>query len=94
MTIHLRPETTAMLEKRLNTGGYASADDLVRAALLALDEVETYQRCGEDSIDVSARQLAALEVFTVGMNEWTSAHLPPGHETDDSRETIYKGRGG
>lgn len=42
----------------------------------------------------SARQLAALESFAAGMTAWTGQHLPPGHVTDDSRETIYEGRGG
>ena len=31
----------------------------------------------------SAKQLAALESFVEGMTAWTSAHLPPGHVTDD-----------
>jgi hypothetical protein len=42
----------------------------------------------------SRRQLAAIESFTAGMTTWTSTHLPPGHVVDDSRETIYEGRGG
>jgi hypothetical protein len=42
----------------------------------------------------SDRQLAALESFIAGMTAWTSSHLPPGHVTDDSRGTIYEGRGG
>jgi hypothetical protein len=42
----------------------------------------------------SNRQLAALESFSAGMAAWTSTHLPPGHQVDDRRETIYEGRGG
>lgn len=41
----------------------------------------------------SARQLAALESFIAGMTAWTGKHLPPGHVVDDSRESIYEGRG-
>jgi hypothetical protein len=41
----------------------------------------------------SQRQLAALEAFAVGMDKLRE-RLPPGHEIDDSRETIYEGRGG
>ena len=41
----------------------------------------------------SARQLAALESFAASMTAWTSAHLPAGHVVDDSRESIYEGRG-
>jgi hypothetical protein len=42
----------------------------------------------------AARQLAALASFAQGMTAWTSAHLPAGHVVDDSRESIYEGRGG
>jgi hypothetical protein len=42
----------------------------------------------------SARQLTALASFAQGMTAWTSAHLPAGHVVDDSRESIYEGRGG
>ncbi|HZL36502.1 MAG TPA: hypothetical protein VFC78_14380 [Tepidisphaeraceae bacterium] len=41
----------------------------------------------------SARQLAALESFAQGMTQWTTKNLPRGHRVDDSRATIYEGRG-
>jgi hypothetical protein len=47
-----------------------------------------------DAVDKPRKQLEAIESFVEGMTAWTSAHLPPGHETDDRRETLYEGRGG
>jgi hypothetical protein len=41
----------------------------------------------------SARQLAAIESFITGTTAWSAEHLPPGHLVDDSRESIYEGRG-
>jgi hypothetical protein len=40
------------------------------------------------------RQLAALESFAASMAAWTSKHVPSGHVVDESRESIYEGRGG
>jgi hypothetical protein len=55
-----------------------------------LDEIAS--QGAEPAID-PAQQLAALEAFAAGMTEWTSKNLPPGHVVDDSRESIYRGRG-
>jgi len=40
-----------------------------------------------------AAQLAAWNAFVSGMTQWSRAHLPPGYVADDSRESIYEGRG-
>jgi hypothetical protein len=52
------------------------------------------QAVAEPARSNSVRQLAALASFAQGMTAWTSAHLPAGHVVDDSRESIYEGRGG
>ena len=41
----------------------------------------------------SARQLAALESFSAGMECWSDKNLPAGYIADDSRESIYEDRG-
>jgi hypothetical protein len=66
----------------------ASARNLLVNAYLA----EIASGAGTPWTD-SAHQLAALESFTEGMTAWTSQHVPPGHGVDDSRESIYQGRG-
>ena len=40
MNISISPETQKLLEERLQQGGYQSADDVVHAALEALNEME------------------------------------------------------
>jgi Arc/MetJ-type ribon-helix-helix transcriptional regulator len=55
MDIALRPETRKLLEDRLKGGRYATADELVRAALQALNQIDA-QGLDEpilDAIDLS-----------------------------------------
>jgi putative addiction module CopG family antidote len=40
MAISLSPETEKLLEERMDRGEFESADDMIRAALQALDEVD------------------------------------------------------
>lgn len=42
MSIHLSPDTEALVEKTLSSGRYGSADDVVRVALHLLDEQERF----------------------------------------------------
>jgi hypothetical protein len=74
----------------------------VKNGQITLDEPATLPEGADVQVEVlggppaasdSARQLAALEAFADAMTKLTE-HLPPGHVVDDSRETIYEGRGG
>jgi hypothetical protein len=38
-------------------------------------------------------RLAAWDAWVADMRNWSATHLPPGHTLDDSRESIYEGRG-
>jgi putative addiction module CopG family antidote len=42
MSISLSPETQKMIEARMLEGGYATADDVVRAGLTSLEERQKY----------------------------------------------------
>jgi predicted transcriptional regulator len=55
MAIVLSPETQHLIEQRMKDTGFASADDLVRVALDALDRV------GADFEDLDADTRAAIE---------------------------------
>jgi hypothetical protein len=78
----------------------ATGETLIRrAAEVGKDVAEVASDLIEQAVTSSAgsdsaRQLAALESFAAGMIEWTSKHVPPGHTVDDSRDSIYEGRGG
>jgi len=40
-----------------------------------------------------AQRLAAWDAWVAGMREWGAKNIPAGHFVDDSRESIYEGRG-
>lgn len=50
MTITLSAETRRLLEEKLKNGGYRSADEVVHAALEALNELEA-SGLDDDSLD-------------------------------------------
>jgi Arc/MetJ-type ribon-helix-helix transcriptional regulator len=43
MSVALNPETLRLIEERMRRGGYASADDVVRAALASLDQQADFE---------------------------------------------------
>ena len=81
MTITLSPETQRLLEDQLNTGNFASADEVLRAALQALDELSELDQATLDAIDVSEEEIERGEFV-----DW-----------DDVREDVraeFRGRRG
>ena len=59
MNIAISPQTQRLLEDKLNSGGYRSADDVVHAALEALNELEAHGLDEEtlDAIDRAEDQI-------------------------------------
>jgi len=57
MTITLSPETQRLLEDQLKTGNFASADEVVHAALQALDELGELDQATLDAIDKSEEEI-------------------------------------
>ena len=53
MTIVLSPQTQKLLEEKLKSGSYTSPDEVLRAALEALD--------GQDAAKLDDRALAAID---------------------------------
>jgi len=64
MDFALSPETLKLVEEKLKTGAYASADELVHDALDALDEREAYEldEATLDAIDRAEDQIERGEV--------------------------------
>ena len=64
MDIALSPETQRLLEDKLAGGGYSSADEVVRAAFGALDELQARELDQEtlDAIDRAEAQVERGEV--------------------------------
>jgi putative addiction module CopG family antidote len=59
MAISLSPETEKLLEEKLKSGEFQSADDMIRAALLALDEIDL--TLDEETLDALDRAEAEGE---------------------------------
>ena len=63
ITLELSPQTQERLEQRLQSGEYDSADDLVRAALQALEEIASpLDEATLDAIDRAEDQIERGEV--------------------------------
>lgn len=59
---------------------------------LVHEAIEGRKINGRSPAPRTSEQEAAWSEFLAGTAEW-SKHLPPGHIVDDSRESIYAGRG-
>jgi putative addiction module CopG family antidote len=67
MTISLGPETQKLLEEKLKTGGYGSADEVLHAALQALDDQESL---GLDEQTLDAIDRAEDQIDRGEVHEW------------------------
>jgi putative addiction module CopG family antidote len=67
MTISLSPDTQKLLEEKLKTGDYRSADDVVHAALQALSELESH---GLDDETLDAIDRAEDEIERGDVHDW------------------------
>ena len=68
MAITLSPATQRLLEEKLKTGGYGSADEVVQAALDALSEREAH---GLDEQTLDALDRAEDQVESGDVHDWT-----------------------
>ena len=78
MTISLSGETQKLLDEKLRTGEYRSADEVVLAALEALNALESYSLDDQtlDAIDQAEDQIERGEV----------------HDWKDVREQVFDAR--
>jgi uncharacterized protein (DUF1778 family) len=81
LQIALTPETEALLRQQAEAAG----TDIASFALQALEEKLAIER--EERTKLSPAQ-RAKEFLT-----WVDSHRPVGHFVDDSRDSIYEGRG-
>jgi len=63
MTITLSPETQRLLEDQLKKGNFGSTDEVLQAALQALDESDELDQATLDTIDESEAQIARGQVL-------------------------------
>jgi Arc/MetJ-type ribon-helix-helix transcriptional regulator len=67
MQLNLPPDVEALVQKRLATGSFADAEDVIRRALETLDAEESWtdeeRRALDEKIDRALEQVAAGRVF-------------------------------
>ncbi|MCL2648646.1 MAG: hypothetical protein FWD61_16855 [Phycisphaerales bacterium] len=62
MLVTLSPQTNRLLQQKLSTGSYRSADDVLLAALEALDAADHLDRSALDAIDRAEDQIERGQV--------------------------------
>jgi Arc/MetJ-type ribon-helix-helix transcriptional regulator len=66
MQLNVPPDVEALLQKRLATGAFANAEDVIRRALETLDAEESWsdeeRRALDDKIDQALKQAAAGQI--------------------------------
>jgi Arc/MetJ-type ribon-helix-helix transcriptional regulator len=67
MQVNVPPDLEALVEKRLATGAFANAEDVIRRALENLDAEESWteeeRRALDEKIDQALEQVAAGRVY-------------------------------
>ena len=67
MQLNVPPDVEALVQKRLATGAFANAEDVIRCALETLDAEENWtdeeRRALDEKIDWSLKQVAAGQVY-------------------------------
>jgi len=84
LKIPLRPTTEAKLRKRAAAAGKNPEDfvvEVIEESLSSSDESTDH----DTSLPPNERVTELLK--------WVESHRPTGHPVDDSRESIYEGRG-
>lgn len=81
LQIALSPETEALLRQQAEAAG----KDPARFALEALEE--------KLAVDAEERSRPSRSQRIEAFDAWVASHKPVGHFVDDSRESIYEGRG-
>jgi putative addiction module CopG family antidote len=68
MPFSLNPETQHLLEQRVESGRFATADDVIHAALRALDDIDALT---PDKDDLEAIDRAEDEIERGEVHEWS-----------------------
>ena len=88
LILHLRPETEAKLKEQAAAGG-KSPEEL---ALIALEE-RLAAGFGQPAEAQTSQDPISAEEWMADFRKWAESHRRLEHEADDSRESIYVGRG-
>jgi Arc/MetJ-type ribon-helix-helix transcriptional regulator len=83
MRLTIPPDVEALVQKRLATGAFANAEDVIRRALETLDAEESWtdqeRRTLDEKIDQALEQVAAGRVYGPGEAQRKLAGLREAH---------------
>lgn len=84
MLMTLSPQLQHEVEQKLKGGGYASAEDVLRAGLSALTQLEEFERLDSDSLEAAFP--GAREKIQRGLAQARAGNLSDGDEFFDELE--------
>jgi hypothetical protein len=87
MISDISPENSAFLDFVVATGKFASREAAIDEAVRIMRECQS-----PSGVTMSERKKSA-EQWIKDLREWAASHPPVTHFVDDSRESIYEGRG-
>lgn len=88
MVTGLSPDNELFLNQVVATGMYPSREEALNQAVQALREkTHLCVHAGSD------KKKLTPEEWIKDLREWSDSHPPVTHFVDDSRESIYEGRG-
>jgi Arc/MetJ-type ribon-helix-helix transcriptional regulator len=100
MLSQLPPDVADRVEALVARGVYPTTDEVLRDAIVALDEKlqnarETGANAPSEAAKPKKRKRAprcdpSLEKWLASFDEWVKSHRPVGHFVDDSRDSIYE----
>ncbi|HEX4052777.1 MAG TPA: hypothetical protein VHX86_00795 [Tepidisphaeraceae bacterium] len=90
LDLHFSPQTEAKLQERAKETGKA-VESIVSEAV---EEKLAAGSNPSNAVELTPQQKARVwSDWVAGMARWASQNLPAGQIVDDSRESIYSGRG-
>jgi hypothetical protein len=90
IVISISPKAEARLKERAAASGQDASRYVAELVEHALSDTTDYMT--DQGARPDAERLANWDAFVAGMREWGRT-LPAGHSVDDSRDSIYAGRG-
>jgi len=88
-TIELKLRLSKQVTQKLSERAAQSGRDVAGVASDLIEKAVAEPAVAADL----AQRITAWESWVAGMRKWGREHFPPGHAVDDSRESIYEGRG-
>lgn len=92
MVTGLSPDNELFLNQVVATGRFASREEALNEAVAAFRIRAEARQLAAGAPSVDPKKMSAEE-WIKNLREWSASHPHATHFVDDSRESIYEGRG-